>query len=136
MAGVDLVTDRWAVRSRVGLLGHANGLYHDLSVAENVFLGREPLKVPVVGVVDFARMAEMTRAVFAQLDVQIDPHALVRDLGVAQQQMVEIAKALSIDARLVMMDEPTAALDEKSGRDVVTLFQELTLLSLNNHTLV
>ena len=104
-----------------------------MTVAENVFLGREPLSVPVLGLVDYARMAEMTREVFAQLDVQIDPHALVKDLGVAQQQMVEIAKALSIDARLVMMDEPTAAL---TSHEIERLFETIQRLRARGVSIV
>ena len=91
----------------------------DMTVAENVFLGREPLRVPALGIVDRSVLRRQTRDVLATLDPGIDPDALVKHLGVAQQQMVEIAKALSLDAKLIMMDEPTAAL---TGREIARLF--------------
>ena len=82
----------------------------DMTVAENIFLGREPLKIPALSIVDRKALVRRTREVLATLDLQIDPDAVVKGLGVAQQQMVEIAKALSLDARLIIMDEPTATL--------------------------
>ena len=82
----------------------------DMSVAENVFLGREPLRIRALSIVDRRELIRRTRDVLRALDLQIDPEATVRHLGVAQQQMVEIAKALSLDARLIIMDEPTATL--------------------------
>ncbi len=82
----------------------------DMTVAENIFLGREPLAIPALSIVDRKALVRQTRAALAMLDLQIDPEADVKDLGVAQQQMVEIAKALSLDARLIIMDEPTATL--------------------------
>jgi ribose transport system ATP-binding protein len=82
----------------------------DLTVADNIFLGREPLRVRALSIVDRKELIRRTRGVLSSLDPQIDPSATVRHLGVAQQQMVEIAKALSLDARLIVMDEPTATL--------------------------
>ena len=82
----------------------------DMTVAENVFLGHEPLAIRALSIVDRKALVRQTRDVLASLDLQIDPGANVKDLGVAQQQMVEIAKALSLDARLIIMDEPTATL--------------------------
>ena len=82
----------------------------DMNVAENIFLGREPLRVRALSIVDRKELIRRTREVLASLDLHIDPEATVRHLGVAQQQMVEIAKALSLDARLIIMDEPTATL--------------------------
>src|SRR5215813_945923 len=82
----------------------------DMTVAENVFLGREPLRLRALSIVDRKALVRQTRDVLAWLDLPIDPEATVKHLGVAQQQMVEIAKALSLDARLIIMDEPTAVL--------------------------
>jgi len=82
----------------------------DMTVAENMFLGREPLRIRALSIVDRRALVRRTREVLATLDLQIDAGAVVKELGVAQQQMVEIAKALSLDARLIIMDEPTATL--------------------------
>jgi ABC-type sugar transport system ATPase subunit len=80
-----------------------------LSIAENVFIGREPLRA---GLVDWAAMRRAAREITAQVGLDLDPNRAVADLSVAEQQMVEIARALSMEARLVVMDEPTAALSD------------------------
>ncbi len=80
-----------------------------LTVAENVFLGRQP-RQSGTHLIDWAAMREQTVKTLAQLEVQIDPDAVVRSLSVAEQQLVEIAKAISLDSSLLILDEPTAAL--------------------------
>jgi ribose transport system ATP-binding protein len=80
-----------------------------LSVAENIFLGR-PLKRTRFGGIDWEEMRKQTSAILDQLSIRIDPNAIVRDLSVAEQQLIEIAKAMSRDSTLLIMDEPTAAL--------------------------
>jgi ABC-type sugar transport system ATPase subunit len=92
-------------------------LVPSLSIAENVFIGREPVRL---GFVDGSTMARRTREITATVGLDLDPARLVADLSVAEQQMVEIARALSMDARLVVMDEPTSALSET---EVTRLFQ-------------
>ena len=85
-------------------------LFPDLSVAENIFMGRQPL---VAGRrIDRRAMNRGAAAVFARLGVTLDPERLARGLSVADQQIVEIAKALSLDAKVLVMDEPTAALTQ------------------------
>lgn len=84
-------------------------LFRDLTVAENVFSGREPHH-GLTRAIDYAAMRAECRRIFAQLDVDIDPDARVGDLSISEQQLVEIAKALSVDGRVIIMDEPTAAL--------------------------
>jgi inositol transport system ATP-binding protein len=81
-----------------------------LSVAENVFIGRLPVRL---GRVDWAELHRRTRALIQEVGLAVDPRRLVSDLSVAEQQMVEIARALSMDAKLVVMDEPTSALSDK-----------------------
>ncbi|HZN74970.1 MAG TPA: sugar ABC transporter ATP-binding protein [Micromonosporaceae bacterium] len=92
-------------------------LFPDLSVAENIFIGRQPLGV--LRRIDTGAMRARTRDLFARLGVQLDPDRPARGLSIADQQLVEIAKALSFDARIVVMDEPTSAL---SGAEVERLF--------------
>jgi rhamnose transport system ATP-binding protein len=92
-------------------------LFPDLSVAENIFMGRQPLGRGRR--IDTAAMREQSRQLFARLGVQLDPDRPARGLSIADQQLVEIAKALSFDARVLVMDEPTAAL---SGIEVDRLF--------------
>jgi rhamnose transport system ATP-binding protein len=83
-------------------------LFPDLTVAENIFVGRQPLRAGRR--VDPAEMATRARAIFNRLGVHIDPSRPARGLSVADQQIVEIAKALSFNAQVIVMDEPTAAL--------------------------
>jgi len=97
----------------------------DMTVAENIFLGREPLKLRALSIVDRRQMIRQTRSVLAALDPQIEPDATVRHLGVAQQQMVEIAKALSLEARLIIMDEPTAVLTSHETERLFATIRDL-----------
>src|SRR5437762_6536612 len=83
-------------------------LFPDLSVAENIFVGMQPLKR--FRRIDGRRMRREAAAVFSQLGVRLDPDRLARGLSIADQQLVEIAKALTANARVIVMDEPTAAL--------------------------
>ena len=80
-----------------------------MSIAENVFIGREPGSRMFVS---WKKLAGETRAIISKIGLNRDPMTLVRDLSVAEQQMVEIARALSMRSRLIVMDEPTSALSE------------------------
>jgi ABC-type sugar transport system ATPase subunit len=93
-------------------------LVPDLSVAENIFIGREPKTAGVL--INWQRLNAQAREMLDRLDVDIDPRAYVADLPVAQRQMVEIAKALSYQSKLIIMDEPTATLTEK---EVLKIFE-------------
>jgi rhamnose transport system ATP-binding protein len=83
-------------------------LFPDLTVAENIFVGVQPLKR--FRRIDGRRMRREAAGLFAQLGVKLDPDRLARGLSIADQQLVEIAKALTTNARVIVMDEPTAAL--------------------------
>jgi ribose transport system ATP-binding protein len=89
----------------------------DLSVAENIFLGREPVRAG--GVIDRQAMRTRSAEALAFLDAPIDPRALVGSLSVANQQIVEICKALVLDSTILIMDEPTSSL---TGHEVQRLF--------------
>jgi ABC-type sugar transport system ATPase subunit len=96
-----------------------------LSVAENVFLNREPRRIPLLGTVDFKKMRHQTEAIIADLGVYISGDRLVKDLTIASQQMVEIAKAVSRNAYLLLMDEPTSALSSKEVDALFNLMRRL-----------
>ncbi len=83
-------------------------LFPDLSVAENVFIGRQPLRSGRR--IDYGAMESEVHRIFERLGVQMDPDRIARGLSIAEQQLVEIAKALSSQAKVLIMDEPTAAL--------------------------
>ncbi|RZL40710.1 MAG: sugar ABC transporter ATP-binding protein [Rubrivivax sp.] len=93
-----------------------------LTVAENIWLGREPRRGWFV---DASRQREGARACLQRLGVDIDPDTPVASLSIAQQQMVEIAKALSMDARLLIMDEPTSSLGEADAARLLGVVNEL-----------
>lgn len=85
-------------------------LLPEMSVAENMYLGREPKRF---GLIDWRRLFGDARAILSDLGLRLDPRAKVRSLSVAEQQMVEIARAMTFQARLIIMDEPTAALSDR-----------------------
>src|SRR5512134_437431 len=97
----------------------------NLSVAENVFLNREPRRTPLPGAVDFKKMRRQTEAILADLGVYISGRRLVKELTIASQQMVEIAKAVSHNAYLLLMDEPTSALSSKEVDALFNLMRRL-----------
>ncbi len=101
-------------------------MFPDLSVAENIFMGRQPLRGGRR--IDRGELAARCRALFDRLGVHLDPARPARGLSIADQQMVEIAKALSFDARILVMDEPTAAL---SGVEAERLFGVVRALRAN-----
>jgi ribose transport system ATP-binding protein len=101
-----------------------------LDIAQNIFLGREFTRG---GLLDRGRLYREARRVLDTIGFEIDPRMPVHSLGVAQQQMVEIAKALSQDARILVMDEPTAAL---SDRETERLFAVMQRLKANGVALV
>ena len=115
---------RDAQRTGISIIYQEFNLLPERTVAQNIFLGREPRRGPFV---DEGAMERRTAALLAQVDPQgvIRPDQLVRRLSLAQQQTVEIAKALSLDARVLVMDEPTAAL---SPHEVAALFERVRLL--------
>jgi len=86
-------------------------------IMENIWIGREPRNR--LGLVDHQKMYQMTKDLLATIGMDYDPNMLVKDLTVAKQQMVEIAKAISYDAKLIIMDEPTSAI---SGNEIAELF--------------
>jgi ribose transport system ATP-binding protein len=95
-----------------------------LTVAQNIYMGREP-RGRLSFTVDEKRQVELTAELIDRLHLRLDPSARVRDLKVAQQQMVEIAKALSLDASVLIMDEPTAALTNTEIDELFRIIRSL-----------
>ncbi len=107
-----------AVARGVAIIHQELNLCPNLSVRDNIFLGRE-LRTATGGI-DYGKEREITAALMERLEEPIRPDTLVQDLRVGQQQIVEIARALAADARILIMDEPTSAL---SASEVVVLFK-------------
>jgi len=100
-------------------------LSDNLDVAANVFLGREPRGVNVLRLIDRRSIYEETEKILKRIDMDCSPRALVRDLTIGAQQMVEIAKALSIHARILIMDEPTSSLSQRETTQLFKVIKEL-----------
>jgi len=111
-----------ARRAGVGMIYQEFNLVPYLSARENIFLGQERTRA---GFVDHEDERRRARALFERLGVAIDPDGLCAELTVAQQQVVEIAKALSFDARIIVMDEPSAALTTKEVERLFAVIKEL-----------
>jgi ABC-type sugar transport system ATPase subunit len=94
----------------------------DMTIAENVFIGREPGSKLFIS---WRRLAEDTSAITDKIGLKRDPMTLVRDLSVAEQQLVEIARALSMRSRLIVMDEPTSALSEAEVANLARIIRTL-----------
>jgi ribose transport system ATP-binding protein len=119
---VDFPSPRAAERAGVVLIHQELNLVPALSVAENIFLGREPARA---GFVARRRMEQAAARLLDRLGHHLDPRRIVDTLRVSDQQMVEIAKALSLEARVLVMDEPTTAL---ARGDVERLFAIIRML--------
>jgi len=117
--GVDIgeLTPKTAQALGIAIIHQELNMCTDLTVAENMFLGRE---AHFHGVVKQPEMNRQAKAILDELKIDLDPTTVVKKLPVSKQQMVEIAKALSTKARILIMDEPTSALTE---REIVELFR-------------
>ena len=122
-AEVDFHSPHAARDAGIAVIYQEPTLFPDLSVAENVVMGFHPLRG--FKRIDRGRMQGEVKALLDRLGVRLDPERPVRGLSIADQQIVEIAKALSLDARVLIMDEPTAAL---SGPEVARLFSVVRAL--------
>jgi rhamnose transport system ATP-binding protein len=116
-ASVDFSSTAAAKAAGIAVIYQEPTLFPDLSVMENMFMGRQP--TDRLGRIDRKKMREEAREVFGRLAVNIDPDRPAEGLSIADQQIIEIAKAILLDAKLLIMDEPTAAL---SGVEVDRLF--------------
>jgi len=111
-----------AIAAGIGMIHQELRLLPDLSVAENIFVGRWPMKG---GRVDREQMNARASAQLQRLGLDISPERTVRSLRVAAQQQVEIAKALTLDAKLLLLDEPTAALGAEETEQLFAVIEQL-----------
>lgn len=121
---------RASIEQGVAVIYQEPNLFPDLTLAENVFIGRQPTSGRLV---DWDQMHSEAKALFEGLGIPLNPQARARGLSIADQQIVEIAKALSTKAQVIVMDEPTAAL---SAKEVERLFEVARRLREQNHAVV
>jgi ribose transport system ATP-binding protein len=118
----EIATVQQALSLGIALIHQELNLAETLDVGANIFLGREP---HCCGWVDAARVAREARVVLERVGLRLDPATIVGDLSIGQQQLVEIAKALSVNARVLIMDEPTSSLSEHETQVLLALIREL-----------
>jgi ribose transport system ATP-binding protein len=121
---VDIASPRAAQALGIGIVHQELNLMRHLSAAQNIFIGREPRRG--LGLfLDEERLNADAQRLFERLNLDLDPRTRVADLTVARQQMVEIAKALSFDSKVLIMDEPTAALNAQEVADLFRVVRQL-----------
>ncbi len=112
---------KMAEREGISIVHQELNLCDDLTIVENIFLGREFHKYSYLST---GAMYKKTKEICQQLDLDLDPNLLVRDLSISQKQMVEIAKALLLDSKIIIFDEPTSALTEKERQDLFKVIHQ------------
>lgn len=128
---ISFYSPKHAQKCGISIIYQEFNLIPELTVAENIFLGREPMKHGRL--IDSVALKRRSRELLADLQANIDIQAKVKELGVAHQQMVEIAKALSLKADIIMMDEPSAVV---SGRELESLFRIIRSLKDSGKTII
>ena len=98
-------------------------MFSELTVTENIFMGHHMKKKS--GMLDWKAMRDHTEELLKRMELDISPDSLIKNLGTAQRHMVEIAKALSVDAEVVIMDEPTSALSLKEVEELYKIVRQL-----------
>jgi ribose transport system ATP-binding protein len=114
---------RDAQQRGIAMIHQELNLVPELSISDNIFLGRE-LRT-AVGTIDRQRMHARCRQLLADLGLTLDPRRLVRQCRIAEQQLIEVAKALSLDARVLIMDEPTSALADAEVQRLFAVIRQL-----------
>ncbi|MEE9190643.1 MAG: sugar ABC transporter ATP-binding protein, partial [Candidatus Neomarinimicrobiota bacterium] len=120
---VEINNPQDAIKLGIGIIYQEFNLVPQLTVFENILLGREPLTR--FNTIDRKEMQKLAEQTLRPLGIKLDLNAPIKKLGVAQQQMVEVAKALSLDADLLIMDEPTSALTQAEIDQLFTTIRKL-----------
>src|SRR6266852_1162040 len=122
---VDFVRPSDALRSGIAMIYQELSLAPDLTVAENIFLGREPLSFTPLGIVNRREMNTRSQAMLKEYGFRLDPRAVVKRLSAADRQLVEITRATVEAKRVLVMDEPTSSLTAHEVEDLFRLIREL-----------
>ena len=117
----------------INMIHQELNLLPERSIAQNIFVGREPSHRRLPGVVDKKKMLDDSRKLLLNIGLDIDPGTLVKNLSIAQQQMVEVAKSLSANLKLLIMDEPTSSLTYK---EIDKLFEIIKRLKEQNIAII
>ncbi|AVH45025.1 sugar ABC transporter ATP-binding protein [Agrobacterium tumefaciens] len=112
-----------ALEQGIAMIHQELQLMNWMTVAENIWIRREPKNR--LGLIDHSRMVKMTEDLFTRLNIELDPRAQVSELTVAQKQMVEIARAVSYESSVLIMDEPTSALTDREVEHLFSIIRDL-----------
>ncbi|SFE01522.1 ribose transport system ATP-binding protein [Paenibacillus catalpae] len=121
---VEIASSKTAQKLGISIIHQELNLAPDLTVAQNIYIGREPRRALRL-FLDERELKRKVERLFERLNMDLDPDEAVANLTVAKQQMVEIAKALSYDAKVLIMDEPTAALSDSEIDDLFVIINQL-----------
>jgi ABC-type sugar transport system ATPase subunit len=119
---IDISNPKEAIANGISTVYQELSLCHNLTIAENIFVNREPCKF---GIINRNELFENTAVFLKELDIEVKPNTLVRNLSLAQKQMVEIIKAVSIKAKILILDEPTSALEITEVKKLFELVKKL-----------
>ncbi len=123
-----------AFEKGIAIMYQETSLFNEMTILENMFLNHEIVKKRLgIPVLDYGAMETQVENIFRKMNVSMDLHEKVKNIGMAQKQLVEIAKALTFNARILIMDEPTASLTE---REVVALFEIIRSLKAEGVSIV
>jgi ribose transport system ATP-binding protein len=121
---VDIISPHHARELGIGMVYQELSVIPSLGVAENIFLGRLPKRKPF-GTVDWSEATSQAKRILDDLGVDIDPRERVRDLSVGEQQLTEIAKTLSMNAQILLLDEPSSALSDEERERLFSIMRGL-----------
>ncbi|PID62903.1 MAG: galactose/methyl galactoside ABC transporter ATP-binding protein MglA [Gammaproteobacteria bacterium] len=121
----DFKNSKQALEGGISMVHQELNLVQQTTVMDNIWLGRYPMKAGLGFIIDHQKMYRDTKVIFEELDIDIDPKTKVSNLTVSQMQMVEIAKAFSYNAKIVIMDEPTSSLSEKEVQHLFKIIEKL-----------
>ena len=119
---IEFKNPKEALESGVAMVHQELNLCLDRTVTDNLFLGRYPTNF---GIVDEIKMFESASSLFSSLNMNVNPKTIMRTMSVSQRQMVEIAKAVSYDAKLIVLDEPTSSLTEREVKKLFSIVRAL-----------
>lgn len=119
---IEFKNPREALESGVAMVHQELNLCLDRTVTDNLFLGRYPTNL---GVVDELKMFESAHSLFSSLKMNVNPKTIMRTMSVSQRQMVEIAKAVSYDSKIIVLDEPTSSLTEREVQKLFSIIRSL-----------
>lgn len=125
------LTPKESLQNGIGVIFQELSVINELSIAENLFVGRMPTINPlkILPIIDFKFINRTTKELLLQVNLDLDPSTLVEELSISQKQLVEIAKALASNAKVIIMDEPTSSLN---GNEVENLFKIIKDLKKKN----